>query len=340
MALRRQFSPQGSMAFDPAVPGRASVRLVNGVATYFVDLIVRATVTMDATAAGTVRNRGSVLSLFSAFGLAENGRERVRATGAPLRVLAEMSSRDAMPAKRLASVVASEVTTLEELVRISFSTSRQLSPAETHFREADARQVLEVFAELSPTAVANLVGLTAGTATLSDISVSVAQSLDKYTQERPVFIPTMRQITEPIASANPNQITYIKSAQYVRALVLSQVAGAVGEVGDILKAVSLRGDYRDLIGPRKDALPDLLTRHADLGGWLYATDGGEHLAFDFALDGRLGNIVSPVQDLNLRLESDVAPTAAAGATSSALVLTLVEYERTPGLVSDAVPFAV
>lgn len=340
MAYKQNRNPRGVIA---GVAGqRQFARLVNGVQGYWIDL--RAAGTINITVGATeVINKGSIFSCFDEIGLDENGRDRVLLDGRMCRFLAEMHSPSALSATRLGGVGVA-ASPLVESARVYFAHPLAAAPQETAFRERDPRQVLQAFAKLR--ADGGQGGLIrGGTATMTVVpSVTVDQIYDDITDAAPIFIPSIRQQIVAVPSANTQLTEFIKTSNYIRAIAIQQDTD-VGEVGDIINGLALRADGDDIIGPGQATWDSILRgQELDFGGTVYSTGVGKgqsaYLGLNFQASGRLSNVVSPSL-LNLRFEFNAQPSAqpGVGAGTSKIRIAILELERVPGLVTDAIPFA-
>lgn len=335
--LRTTLQHRGVIA--PVAGERTFLRLANGVRTHFITLVARARVTVTVAGATAVRNRGSVWSLFDEIGIDENGRDVQIYRGPVLRFMSEMSAPSALTAVRAAAPVA--VYQLEEACRLYFSHPLSLDPTETSFMERDARAVLNVFVRQTANAAARLYNVGPATVVVDQISVSVIQNLEKPTDTglaRPLFIPTVRQQIIQVNGANPAIIEYIRTANPIRALVLSQEAATDGEVGDIINRYVIRGDYKDIVGPSSMSYADkVLDSEFEYGGAVVSSNRA-HLGFNFQRYGKLSEVLNPAQDANIRLELDAQPSAGVGASS--VRLTVFELLRDPYVTAEKLPFPV
>lgn len=338
MAYKFNVNPRTS--FSGVAGQRQFSRLINGVQTHYLQLHLTGTINITV-AATRVINKGSIFGCWDFIGLDENGRDRILLDGRVLRFMAEMFAPSALSATRLASTGVA-ATALEESARIYLAHPLAAAPAETVFKERDPRQTLQVFGQLR--ADGGQGGLVnGGTSTMSVVpAIDVEHGYDDITGELPVFIPSIRQQVVNIASANTQQTEFIKTSNYIRAIIIQQDSDA-GEVGDIISSLALRADGDDIIGPGQAKWVDLIRgQEAEFGGAVFvsglANGGSSYLGINFQQNGRLSNVVSPTL-LNLRLEMNVATSGQAGATNGKIRITILELERVAGLVTDAIPFA-
>lgn len=338
MAYKGQLTPATTITLDPANanPTRVYSRLQNATQTYFIDLVLTAAFTIAGAAAAAILNRGSLLAALKELGLEENGRDRVRANARVLRFITEASAISPLSATRLTSTAVG-VTNLVETIRIYFASPWQMQPGETAFMELNTQALVQVFAQLLPNAAAKIATAGAGgTVTLGNVTITVKQKHDRFRQDRPVFIPTIRDYVVPVASSNEQLQSFLQTPNYLAFLVLSQEVDNV-EVDDIINKVALRGDSRDIMGPQGVPWDDLVREQEfEMGGAVVSNKA--HAMLKFADYGRLSNLINPSQDTNLRLEMDVQPSATVG--NSGIRVTLGEMERTPGVVSETIPFPV
>jgi hypothetical protein len=293
-------------------------------------------------AATRVINKGSIFGCWDEIGLDENGRDRHLYDGRILRFISEMHAPSALSSTRLAGTGVA-ATALDESARMWFAHPLSAQPQETVFRERDPRQTLNLFGKLR--ADGGQGGLVNGGTSTMTVTPTLTwqQGYDDVTGVPPIFIPSMRQQVVSVASANTQLQEFIKTSNYIRALVL-QCDSDAGEVGDIINSLALRADGDDIIGPAQVPWEDLLRgQEFEFGGAVFVTgfvNGGfSYLGINFQAAGRLSNVVSPSL-LNLRLEMNLQPSAQAGATNSKVRIGVLEYERVPGLVSESIPFPI
>ncbi len=338
---RTHRNPRTTLA--PITTDRVSSRLINAVQSHYVTLTLRGTLTIAGGAATAIRNRGSIWAAVREVGISENGKDRVLVTGNVLRFMSEMAAPSALSASRVTSTAAAAYT-LEESARIYFAHPFAAVPRETSFLERDSKQVLEVFMKLAGTpadgggsALVNVGGAVTGI--LSAVTCTVEHGYDATETARPYFIPTMRQIVQPVAAATSKLETFIKTSNALRGMVVTQETTTDGEVADIINALDLRGDFGSLIGDSQAKWADLLlASEFEFGGAVVSTIRA-HLGLNFQEHGRLSSILNPNQDNNLRFEFDCQPSVA-GAGSSQIRITLLELERDSAVVDPELPIPV
>jgi hypothetical protein len=301
----------------------------------------RVTVTGDVVVSvvGTgILNRGSILAGFDKYGIAENGVDRWNADP---RVLAHVSrarsaGRDSSVRLTTAQATALGTYSLRETFDVAFALPNVASPTETAFVEQDTRQALESFV------LANLTGaklVKGGTAVLQNVKVLVQQIYDDKTgpQDRPLFVPVVREIVRTVSAQNDAEQIFIRSSRYMVGICISQDSD-VGEVSDIITSLAIRGDHRDIIGPAQADWGQLITGQTQEAGGDVDSQSA-HVYLPWYRNGRLSTVFNPAADRNLRIEAKVAPSVTPGATNSKIRVTVFELERITGVTADALPFA-
>lgn len=331
MAHKTQTAP--TRAFALIAGQRVTSDLVNDTQTHALRFTAQAQV--DITVAGAaVRNRGSVWAIFDEIGLSENGTDKAVLNGRIARMIAEAHAPSALSATRLAGAGVQAATIIKEELTVHFASPLAASPSEAIYREKVVKNAVQAFAKLSSATLINLLA-SGATGTVTNISLKVQHVHDPRTKGKPFFIPTYRQLTLAIPSAQTDWTLDLKTTKFLRFFALQQDSDA-GEVGDIITDLELRGDYRHIIGPGRITW-DELTRsmEAELGGSVYSSGTGlgqnAYYMKNFQSGGRLSNIVNPRDDVNLRFLFNAAPSAQAGATNSKIVCAICELENDPEL---------
>lgn len=332
-------SPRGILI--PNGNERTPLRLANAARNSFLTVIARCRVTVTVAAATASVNRGSVFALADELVLDENGTDRSICNGKALRYASEMNAPSALTATRLpVGAVPVGVYLLEEAARFNFAHPLALDPLETAFVERDSRQAFNFVVRQAANPVANLVTAGPATVVVDQVTFSVIQGFEKPGARgivAPLFLPTIRQQTAQVNGASAAQIEYIRTANPIRMIILSQEVGGI-EVSDIIKNVTLRGDYRDIIGPAGMTANDvLLDSEFDFGGAVISSNRA-HMGWNFQRYGQLSEVLNPAQDVNLRFELNVAPSATAG--QSQIRTTIFELVRDPNVTAPTVPFPV
>lgn len=322
-------------AITPVIGQRVASRLVNGVQSIGVLLTARATVQVAVAPATALRNRGSVWALFDQVGIDENGRDTHLYDGRLLRFLSEMHAPSALAAVRAAVAIATY--NLEEQAMIWFAHPLAAAPNETTYKEADARQLLEVFAQYNG-AAASLFDVGPATVTITNPSITVQHIYDPRSVSLPLFIPRAREIVQSVDAANTALPVYIRGTNPIRALLLQQFSSA-GEQADIITALNLRSDNRDLVGPAQMPWDELTNfQEFEFGGLVVSNQA--YAGFNFQKSGRISNVLNPADEVNLRFEFNCAPSATG--TDSRIRIGIVELESVRGLTvpPDQIPFLV
>lgn len=353
MAYTTKKAQAGSIALTAATVGqRLYTRLISGMRTQGLIFRLRGTVTLAGGPQTSLRNAGSLWSIVSQIGLEDNGDDVARISGRELLFLTQMISAQPRTFQRLSSY-ANGAYTLEESAYLPFSWPLAVSPTETCYVEPDPRNALQAFAVFDATAALLTTALgDAGTATLSNVSLDVIQVYDTE-KIRPLFIPRYRTIQEVIAAANPSFPFYIKTDKLLRGIIIEQDTIPVGNVDDIITTLALRSDDREIIGPAQANFEDLARdQEGEFAGrtWGFGLDASAantqpttvnpFLGVNFQQSGRISNVLNPNLDRNLRAVMAVAPSVAAGVTSSLVKCTLLELARVPGITADSLPFEV
>lgn len=342
MSYKEQKSPAASITLDPTASiTRQYSDLLNGTRTRYVDLLIEADYTIATAAASAILNRGSLLAAIDRIGLDENGNDQVNYDARTAGFITQMCSQSTVPSVRLSSTGAG-TTHLVELVRMYFAYPYSIQPLDTAFREKDPTRKMRVFAILNASAAAKIATAGGGgTVTLGTVTITVTQQHDRYLAAPPLFRPYVRQWTDAIASANSDFRSDISFARFMRALVIQQDSSGVGEVNDIINSLAIRGDARDIIGPKQASWASLVhAESAEFGGDVYSATNYAYLGVNFSPLGRLNGMLNPAQDTNLRVELNVQPSVTAGAGSSIIRYTSIEMERVQGLTADQLPFQV
>lgn len=342
----------GLATISPATVGagtRGYARMISGVRTLGIRLRIRATATLAAGPKTALRNAGSLWACVDQVGIEENGVDRVNVPGKYLRVLSEMVAPGQLPNTVRIASYADGAVVLEETAVIPFAWPLGAQPVDTCFLQRDPQATCQVFVMMNSVTTTTQLATT-GTVTLSNITVEVQQVYDDSVDLKPYFIPTYRMISEPINAAVTAFPIWLRTAKYLRGIIVGQDT-SVGEVNDIINNLALRGDNRDLIGPQSVSFEDLATNALwEFAGPFFAhgydasvaaTQPSTHvyLPINFQRQGRLGNILNPLRDFNLRVEVDGQASVTAGAAASTVRIMMMELERVQGLTAPELPFA-
>lgn len=328
------------------IGSRVYADMRNGKRTLRMICRINATVTLAGGPATGLRNIGDPWALISSFGIEENGVDRWNVDPRAQRFLTEMIAPRAQSAVRINNF-ANGAYTLTSTIVIPFAWPLGVRSVDTAFMERDERQALQFF--IVPNLDGTRLVTTAGTATVSNVTVNVIQEYDDLRSQRPLFLPTARMLNQAFPATVTQEPFYLKTARYIAGMAVMQDSN-VGEVSDVLTALALLGDRREIIGPQPIATAQLAqAMQLDFGGAVQlggfsavATTPGEgaYLGFNFREGGRLSNIINPARDTNFRLSVNATPSVTPGATSQNLRVMLLELERVPGLTTDSLPFEV
>jgi hypothetical protein len=329
----------------PVAGARTTVRLQNKVQTRFIQLWNQALVTIG-TAFTSLLNGGSSWAIYDFLGILENGKERVLLDGPTLRFISNLLSAQQIPEQLLAGVGVQTNTPVSGVLRIPFSFPLAANPGETVFVERDQNQVVEVFANLRADGGIGGLGFGGGGAgSIPSASLQVLQGSDKLSSHKPLFIPTIRQISTPIPQAGTYPI-YLRASWPLRAIVIKQTSDQ-GEISDLVVSAVIRSDYRDIIGPNPVPWQQLIQgQQQDFAGFMargapvVAYGNSAYYGHVFQEGGRLSNVLDAPREPNLRVEVTTQAPAEAGVTNPRIVITLLELEREDGVTADQIPFTI
>jgi hypothetical protein len=321
-----------------AINGQRAVSdMRNGRRTTGVFIRIQASLQIAVAPVTTILNGGTVLSLVDFVGINENGEDRVLLNGRLAGYVGRVNNVvDEASFTRLTST-AIGTTQLDETIYIPFGPAWQVSRGETAYVEKDPRVSLQAFVQWNPT-VANIVTAGGATVTIGTPTITVWQEGDDERQKhRPLFVPFYREQSLVVSASGLQPPMYLKTSRFIRALAIMQDTN-VGFQSDIITNVILKGDTRDFIAPPGGTIGDL-ARMLESSQNAPAADDPGFLYLNFAEGGRLSNVLSPINDANVRFEFTAAPSAAAGATSSIIRVGILELERVTGLTADRLNFA-
>jgi hypothetical protein len=293
-----------------------------------------ASVTIAGGPITAIRNAGSLLSQFLELGLNENGDDVVRHDPRLAGFISQANSARVVSSTRLIST-ANGTYALEETVLVPLGNPRAVNIGETSFVAKDPRAALSAFVTWVPS-VAALCNAGAATVTITTPTITVEQLFDDETAENPPILrPYFTDMVIPITATTTALPFYLKTSRFVRSITIQQDTN-VGEVADIITALTLRGDRRTYYGPNPITYADLQRRQEfELAGDVFRSG---YLHLDFQRGGRLSNIINPNTDTNFRLELNATPSVAAGATSSLVRVSVAGLEVVPGVTAGAVGF--
>jgi hypothetical protein len=330
--LRQALAPLANIT---AVTGQKAVTdMRNGMRTLGLLIRITCTVTIGGAGITAVRNRGSLLALIDSIGVTENGVDKVLMNGRLAGFVGRCNQVVETPSAVRLSATAAAAYDLDETVFIPFGSAWQVNAADTAFVERDPRASLQAFVNWNPTA-AKIATVGAGTVAFGTPTITVEQVYDDERQaKRPLFIPYYREQVMTVSASGQQAPMYLKTSRWIRALAIQQDTDE-GEVSDIISAVILRGDNRDIIAP-PGASVERLARAGESYSLARALNDPGYLWLPFTHGGRLSNALSPVNDSNQRFEFTAAPSATG--TSSMIRVGILELERVGGLTADALNF--
>lgn len=322
----------------PAAGQRVQVQLDGGVKTLAVQLRLTGIVTVTTPgAAGTLRNRGSILALVNRLGINVDGEDRIIGDARAMRALTAIAGRDASKYVRLADAAAAAAYNLEETVIVPCTMPGLSKPEELALSELDPRIGAYVFAE-GLNAQAALAG-GAFAATITNLKAKVTHIYDSEIGSKPLLRPQVREIVQVIAAAGDYEIP-LRGSKYVAALLIQQDTDA-GEATDVVNTVQLMGDDNRSFMPQPAAFADV-SRLFGVGDSGAMIGGDSYALINFVGFGRLSKQVHPLSVNNFRLRLNAQPSALAGATASRVRVLVVESEHDPVLTvpPDALPFTI
>lgn len=346
MAHNTKRTAAAQIALTAAQSGqKAYTRLQGGVRTHGLIFRIRGTVTLAGGPATALRNAGSLWSIIDAVGMEDNGKDVCRIDGMTARALSQMVAARSLTAQRI-NGYANAAYTLEESIYIPFAWPLAVSPVESVYVEPDPRNALQAFVVHNANAstfVSTKLATTPGTATVSGVTVDVIQVYDTD-KDRPLFLPFYRQIQEVVAGTATEFPFYIKTDNLLRGMIIGQDTSGVGNVDDIISAIAVRSDGRDIIGPSLANWETLVRQceqeyGGDLGSFGYDASAAAtqptlstvYLPILFQQSGRLSNVLNPAADRNLRAVLSVAQSGVAAAGTSLVKATLFELLELPGV---------
>lgn len=314
--------------------GRTLYDLSLGMRTLYIKIRVSASLTIAGGPITAIRNAGSLLSQFLEMGLNENGEDVARHDPRLLGMITQANAARTISSTRL-TATANGVYPLEETILIPLANPLAISPAETAFVARDPRAALQAFITWQPN-VAAICNAGAATVTITTPTVNVEQHYDDETAEfPPILRPFFTDMVLPVSATATAVPFFIRTSRFIRALTIQQDTN-VGEVADIISAIAIRGDRRTYYGPNPLTFSDLQRmQELEFGGDVLRSG---YLRINAQRSGRLSNIINPNTDTNFRLELNVAPSAAAGATSSVVRVCVEGLEVVPGVTAGAVGF--
>lgn len=309
------------------------VQLIKAVRTFALQLRLRLTATLAGGPATAINNGGSPWAVFNRVGIDENGAQNIAFDPLAAVTLTQMfAPRDTDKGRTRLTLLADGAYNLEESIFIPFSGVQTAGPAESIFMERDVRRDLKAFVNQDVASGVGRLVRTPGTCAISNVSVSVSQRYDVDRQDRTILLPVIRDVELSVNGASTEFPFKIDSVRYLQGMIIRQITDGAGEVDDIISALALRADNRDIIGP---GLKSYEEAQAD-AQMIFPGDVVPRgtLPVWFRQGGRLSNVLNPNTMSNLKFVFNVAPSVTAGATNSRIRITLLELERVEGLTVD------
>lgn len=305
-----------------------------GMRTLYLVFRISGSVTIAGGPITAIRNAGSILGQFLELGLNENGEDVVRHDPRLLGLISQAQGARVIASTRL-TATANGTYPLEETVLVPLANPLAINAAETAFVARDPRAALQAFATWVPNAAA-IATVGAATVTFSTPVVTVEQHYDDETGEfPPVMRPYFQDMVLPVSAAAASVPFFIRTSRFIRAITIQQDTN-VGEVADVISAIVVRGDRRTYFGSNPITYGDLQRKSEfEFAGDVFRSG---YLRLNFQRGGRLSNIINPNTDTNFRLELNVTPSAAVGATSSLVRVAVEGLEVIPGVTAGAVNF--
>lgn len=331
MSTRYQRTQRITLTLAPGNTERVQGQLVNRVQNVALEVTISGTVT--ATAADLTRVAdGRISNALSLVPINENGTDMVGECAArQFRLLSEHEAdqpyRATLPNASYSAFTGS--IPIRETFRVNFGNPKSLDPFEFSYMEADPNVPLYFMARFNTATPLNaLFDVTAGSATLGNVTISVRQVFDPARTKLPLFTPRFRTIAaQTIVGANADDLFRLPTRQRVAALVFSQdgispATGARVPYSGYVNALRLIGDDgRNIIGPAQEAWADLVDAQAVEAGGEIADDTYVH---NFQTYGRGSYTIVPEREYpNFRAEVDDNASGAAG-TSPRLVIMIKE----------------
>lgn len=346
--IKSQYTPKGSFAI-PGTNRAFSPDLLSNRATQLIALDFSATLTLGGVAATAQLDGGSLLAAVREVVLSDNGQDEVVISGMELLAINRAMGTEGIRARISTFAAGAQVLTERIVLPLTAIFPHGISPMETPYIQRDGSARLSVAVSLKSGGDVNGIMVeTAGTAVLSAVTCNVMQESDR-TARAVIALPRMEiSARQAIPGVLNNLDIPIRTPHHIRGLIIHGTTDNRGDVGDIIQSIAMRSDSTEIIGPQlipfADAVQIFGARPAGgnpgtLGGRSTvagAEPGGVYLFLDFLRlgSGRLSNLIGPRVGANLRLVVNVAPSAVAGATGSAVAVTslLLRREGAAGLV--------
>jgi hypothetical protein len=331
MSTRYQRTPRITLSLTPGDTERVQGQLVNRVQSVALEVTVEGVVTAAAADLTRIAD-GRITNALQLVPINENGTDMVGECAArQFRLLSEYEADQAYRATLPAATYSALTGTvaIRETFRVNFGNPKSLDPFEFSYMEADPNVPLYFMARFNTAnPLAALFDVTAGTASLGTVTISVRQVFDPARTKLPLFTTRFRTIVaQTINGANSDDLFRLPTRQRVAALVFSQDAlsadtGARIPDSGYVNALRLIGDDgRNVIGPAQEAWDDLVDSQSIEAGGEIAEDTYVH---NFQVYGRGSYTIVPEREYpNFRAEVDDDASGGTG-TSPRLVIMIKE----------------
>lgn len=300
---------------------RAYAKLLKGKSNRYLLVTAQATLTVTA-AVSAILGLGSVWQIFDEIGIDEGGKD-FKVDPRFFIAITEALSQSTRTKTRMTSLSASPVTLREQIVIPFEYLYLAGKPGETRFRERDLSVDTQFFYALNAVNNGMAKLATGGTATITNVSVTVQQYFDnELTAEPPLFKPYWMQKRVPVVASNPQLALDIDTRDLIAGVTILQNTTGKGMVTDIINKVGMAGATQDFIGRGQLVNWDEFARGKELefGGDVYAGPLGGVVHQNFRQSGRLSNVVNPNQDNTIQLLFDAQPSVVAGAVASEILV--------------------
>src|SRR5574341_427704 len=325
-----------SLAFN-GVDLRPQRKLTARTATLMLALDIRADVTVAGGTTDGALVREGIHRLVKAFRLRDGSTTPV--VEIEPRALIQLTRRRGMQAPsglELASAGVQAATPIRMHYVIPFADRWQVKPSETYLVPRDPdRFIFETeWAGITNAALAAAL-ITGGdrTVTVANLAVDILQIHDPalYVKAPPLFVPRILSYERAAPASSAQYESEIDTPRWVRLSMLHSLDADVSTEG-VITVLGIKDDTRDY--PRQV----LARSFHEQEQWLFGGVGDEanialaYFLYDFADNGRLGNILAPTQGGRPRWLLTVV-----GGASRIVKQINVELERVPGLTAPELP---
>jgi hypothetical protein len=318
--IRWHFGSAQLQVDAPVAGDRAYARFVKGKSNRYLRVTARATLTVTS-AVSAILGLGSLWQAFDYIGIDEGGKD-FQIDPRLMLALTESLSQSARTKTRVTSLSASPVALVEQ-IDIPFEYVNGGKPGETRFRESALDVDTRFFYVLNGTANGLAKLVTGGTATLTNVTVTVEQFYDNdLMSEPPLFKPSWMQKRLPVTGTNTALALDVNVRDLVGGITILQNTTGKGMVTDIINKFGMSGATQDFFGRGQLLNYDEFARgmEAEYGGDVYASAKGGVVHINFRQSGRLSNALNPNQDNTIQLLFDAQESAVSGAVTSEILV--------------------